>query len=81
MSESIYKGPGIYEAYGGRRYEVLGTVGDPEVMGDKTQVVLREEGDRGPILMLESICEFAYGRGSWLGRVRTLREEETHDAA
>lgn len=52
-----YQGPGVYETSEGRVFEVLGTVGSPRAMGEKTKMVLQDPHDRG-ILMLESIQEF-----------------------
>lgn len=52
-----YRGPGRYVA-GGRRLEVLGTIGDPGAMGAQAQVVMRDEGDHSGILMQEYLHQF-----------------------
>lgn len=53
-----YRGPGIYESPSGKRFEVLGTVGDPEVMPEKTKAVMRDLGDTDGVLMLEDLTNF-----------------------
>lgn len=55
--KATYRGPGLYRA-GERRLEVLGTLGDPKVMGIKCPVVMRDEGDSSGILMLEYLHDF-----------------------
>jgi hypothetical protein len=52
-----YRGPGVYRS-GDKTYEVLGTVGDPRAMGDKTKMVLRDAGDTSGVLMLEPVERF-----------------------
>jgi hypothetical protein len=54
---SSYRGPGIYQSEG-RDYEVLGTIGSPDVMQERTQVVLRRVDGYAGILMQESLVEF-----------------------
>jgi hypothetical protein len=55
--QSTYRGPGRY-VIDGRRLEVLGTIGDPALMGARAQVVMRDEGDHSGVLMQESLSQF-----------------------
>jgi hypothetical protein len=64
-----YRGPGVYENDGGKRYEVLGTIGDVAAIGEAAKFVLRVPGDASGVLMLEQRWYFegfdVGGRRRW----------------
>jgi hypothetical protein len=74
--KATYQGPGFYKA-GKRHLEVLGTTGDPKVMGVKCQVVMRDKGDSSGILMLEYLHDFNKVDSSGRRTYEYLRQRST----